>query len=127
MHKLTLTYSPLLLNHRDRDYYLFPAPHVIPSPLELQLRELGFGYRAGFLESSLATLRTRFGNLPGQIELGLEGLRGQQVSVVRDQLLELKGVGRKVADCVMLMCLDQVSKLRLLDFGIIRSFSHSQA
>jgi hypothetical protein len=90
-------------------YHLFPPPHILPAELETTLRELGFGYRAGFIESSLATLRAEFGAEPRDIEKGLETLRMTEVDVVRDKLLALKGVGRKVADCVMLMCLDQVS------------------
>lgn len=90
-------------------YHLFPAPHLLPVVLEQTLRDIGFGYRAGFIESSLATLRTEFGDGPGDIERGLAGWRGGEVDVVREKLIGLKGVGRKVADCVMLMCLDQVS------------------
>lgn len=90
-------------------YHPFPAPHLLPADLEQTLRELGFGYRAGFIESSLATLRAEFGGEPGDIEKGLTGWRGGDIDVVREKLIGLKGVGRKVADCVMLMCLDQVS------------------
>lgn len=108
LHKLSHRYSPRLLQHHQRDYHLFPPPHVFPVAIEPTLREMGFGYRASFLESSLATLRTRFGSEPGQIERGLLEWRAEEVDTVRNHLLELKGVGRKVADCVMLMCLDQV-------------------
>jgi N-glycosylase/DNA lyase len=90
-------------------YHLFPGPHLFPATLEQTLRDLGFGYRAGFLESSLATLRAEFGENEGDVERGLEGWRSGDVDVVREKLIGLKGVGRKVADCVMLMCLDQVS------------------
>jgi N-glycosylase/DNA lyase len=89
-------------------YHLFPAPHLLPVVLEQILRDIGFGYRAGFIESSLATLRADFGDEPGDIERGLAGWRGGDVDIVREKLIGLKGVGRKVADCVMLMCLDQV-------------------
>lgn len=108
MHKLTREYSPPLLESNGRTYHLFPPPHVLPSVLESRLRELGFGYRAAFLESSLTSLRLRFGDGPGQIETGLLAWRTTEIDTVREQLLGLKGVGRKVADCVMLMCLDQV-------------------
>jgi N-glycosylase/DNA lyase len=108
MHKLTHNYSAPLLTYDDRVYHLFPPPHALPSVLESELRLMGFGYRASFLESSLATLRQEFGSGPGDIEAGLLKWRTGEMPEVRDKLLGLKGVGRKVADCVMLMCLDRV-------------------
>lgn len=133
MHRLSTHFSPLLLTlsnptsftsptltadepcpGEEEDtpttttYHLFPAPHLLPAKLEQTLRELGFGYRAGFIESTLATLRAEFGESEGEVEKGLAGWRGGDEEMVREKLVSLKGVGRKVADCVMLMCLDQV-------------------
>lgn len=110
MHKLTQQYSAPLLTYDDRVYHLFPPPDALPAVLESELRLMGFGYRASFLESSLATLRQEFGSGPGAIESGLLKWRTGEMVQVRDKLLELKGVGRKVADCVMLMCLDRVGR-----------------
>lgn len=108
MHKLTTAYSPVLMTIDDITYHLFPAPHLFPTTgLEKQLRELGFGYRAAFIESTLESLRARFGDEPGAIEAGLIAYRTAPLEEVREKLVELKGVGRKVADCVMLMCMDQ--------------------
>ena len=115
MHRLAQNFSPSLLDldHPDGPvaYHIFPAPHLLPSRLEPLLREMGFGYRAGFIESALATLRAQFGEEPGDIEAGLADWRMSDIDHVREKLIELKGVGRKVADCVMLMCLDQVRNL----------------
>ncbi|WVO22025.1 uncharacterized protein IAS62_003345 [Cryptococcus decagattii] len=77
--------------------------------LEKSLRDLGFGYRAPFIEASLLLLRNKFGDKEGNIEAGLMGWRDEDVDIVRENLIALKGVGRKVADCVMLMCLDKPS------------------
>jgi len=109
MHKLCTTYSAPLLTIDATTYHLFPAPHHLPDKLEGPLRQLGFGYRAGFIDSSLASLRAEFGTTPGAIEKGLLTWRALPPDTVRTQLINLKGVGRKVADCVMLMCLDQPS------------------
>lgn len=108
MHKLAIHFSPVLLTLDDTPYHLLPGPEQLPIKLESILRELGFGYRAGFIESSLATLRERFGDSPSEIQKGLESWRLEDVDLVRENLIGLKGVGRKVADCVMLMCLDKV-------------------
>ena len=64
------------------------------------LRELGFGYRAPYIISSLATIESKGG------EDWLRSLRGQSLSDVRSELMQLKGVGRKVADCIALFLMD---------------------
>lgn len=68
------------------------------------MRQLGFGYRAAFIASTLKTLRA-FENVDEE----LARWRAAPLEETRERLLELKGVGRKVADCVQLMCMDQVS------------------
>ena len=64
------------------------------------LRDLGFGYRAPYIISSLKTIESKGG------ELWLRNLRGQPLSDVRTELMQLKGVGRKVADCIALFSMD---------------------
>lgn len=107
MHKLSQSYSPPLLTIDSTDYYLFPKPSQLPAQLEAPLRVMGFGYRAAFLESSTQTLRAEFGD---DVESGLLGWRKLEVDAAREKLMRLKGVGRKVADCVLLMSLDQVHR-----------------
>ncbi|TYJ57227.1 hypothetical protein B9479_002142 [Cryptococcus floricola] len=115
LHKLSKTFTDpvLTLDHSPHSppitYHLFPAPHLLPVALDTTLRDLGFGYRAPFIESSLATLRHKFGSQKGDIEAELALWRHRDTETVRDELVALKGVGRKVADCVMLMCLDKPS------------------
>lgn len=109
-HVLSLSHPDPSLSDVETMYHLFPTPEQLPtSSLEGILRELGFGYRAGFIDSSLLSLRTTFGDSSGSISDGLMAFRSKPVEEVRDHLIFLKGVGRKVADCVMLMCMDQPS------------------
>ncbi|TXT06069.1 hypothetical protein VHUM_03542 [Vanrija humicola] len=113
LHKLSSRFSPALLTLEDPDgsgnettYHLFPKPQDFPQDgLESQLRELGFGYRANFIASSLSTLRNANENVAEE----LERWRTLPEEDARAELLRLKGVGRKVADCVMLMCMDHPS------------------
>jgi N-glycosylase/DNA lyase len=67
---------------------------------EPQLRELGFGYRANFIAESIKMIEAKGG------QTWLEGLRGKPLTEVREQLVTLKGVGNKVADCIALFSLD---------------------
>ncbi|KAJ8605146.1 hypothetical protein CTAYLR_000486 [Chrysophaeum taylorii] len=80
--------------------HAFPTLEALAAANEADLRDLGFGYRAPYV---VATARLA-------LEKGgrdyLLGLRGQPRLDVQTRLLEFKGVGRKVADCVALFSLD---------------------
>lgn len=110
LHKLCVKFSPAVLSLDNPDgqgetvYHLFPRAEQIPvDNLERVLRDLGFGYRAAFIASTLNSLR-----IVDNVDEELARWRAAPLEETRGRLLELKGVGRKVADCVQLMCMDQV-------------------
>ncbi|GAA5853721.1 hypothetical protein JCM9279_000287 [Rhodotorula babjevae] len=91
--------------------FSFPPPEALTAPTtEALLRALGFGYRAAFIPSSAAHLvaaSTAAGQTPHEYLRALnretfvkEGRGG--IADAREKLVEFKGVGRKVADCVLL-------------------------
>ncbi|XP_019951961.1 N-glycosylase/DNA lyase isoform X2 [Paralichthys olivaceus] len=83
-------------------YYDFPSLTALAdSSVEACLRDLGFGYRARFLQQSAEQILDRHGLQ------WLEGLRSIPYLQARDALRTLPGVGTKVADCVCLMSLDK--------------------
>lgn len=83
-------------------YYDFPSLSALADgSVEACLRELGFGYRARFLQQSAQQILDTHGLQ------WLEGLRGVPYLQARDALRTLPGVGTKVADCVCLMSLDK--------------------
>jgi N-glycosylase/DNA lyase len=116
--KLCANYGPLIGHVNSQAYHDFPPPSALINPkVEQELRQLGFGYRAkylyktaimihhdkglGWLEGlrnpeSLRSVKERrpAGEL---IEGGREGYRK-----AHEELLELQGVGPKVADCICL-------------------------
>ncbi|KPM35489.1 hypothetical protein AK830_g11088 [Neonectria ditissima] len=113
-HKLCKYYGPLIGHIGDEAFYDFPTPDALTGDkVESHLRELGFGYRAKYIAE---TARIVAEEKPGD---WLETLRNpenqgfntpqvpedQHVSYkeAHEQLLALKGVGPKVADCVCLM------------------------
>jgi len=102
-------------------YHPFPPPSVLTAPEVIaKLRTLGFGYRADFIQKTAKMLVERdvepsSSNLPSTFYAGREpaeawltSLRKEQTTVAREELTKLMGVGRKVADCVLLMSLDKV-------------------
>ena len=74
--------------------FAFPCPAHLARVTEAELRACKMGFRAPYL---LATARLIVG---GQIELAR--LQALPVEEARNQLLALPGVGRKIADCVLL-------------------------
>jgi N-glycosylase/DNA lyase len=74
--------------------WTFPAPTRLAQATEAELRACKMGFRAPYLLA--AARRIAEGQfLP-------EGLLGLPVAEARTQLMELPGVGRKIADCVLL-------------------------
>jgi N-glycosylase/DNA lyase len=76
------------------DHYVFPSVDVIANISESELRDLGFGYRAATICRVANYLATR--------PTWLESLRGKTYEDARGELIEIEGIGLKVADCVCL-------------------------
>ena len=74
--------------------FAFPSPARLARATETELRACKMGFRAPYL---LATARQIAG---GQFDLAR--LQTLPVAVAREELMNLPGVGRKIADCVLL-------------------------
>jgi len=119
---LCLHYSTPLLSmphpfepNRTMTYHPFPPPSALAkSGVGLHLRTLGFGYRADYIQKTAKMLvdthgaGTPKGACDGEpSEIWLRQLRDSTTKEAREQLLKFVGVGRKVADCILLMSLDK--------------------
>ncbi|KAL4067890.1 DNA glycosylase [Scleroderma citrinum] len=124
VHTLCRNYSPILMSlqppsppsHSPLEaisYHPFPPPSVLAaSDVASELRSLGFGYRADFVQRTARMLVDKHGPaaMQGSVEAPerwLMTLRNEDTAKVREELLKLFGVGRKVADCILLMSLDK--------------------
>ncbi|KAJ5698324.1 8-oxoguanine DNA glycosylase [Penicillium macrosclerotiorum] len=117
--KLCINYGPFVGKIGERSYHDFPTPEALAGKdVESNLRSLGFGYRARYIyrtavmiseerkngwldglsnpESPAFGVEPRIGD-----EMKPEGRQGYREA--HESLLELQGVGPKVADCVCLM------------------------
>ena len=109
MEKLCVQYGQQVgsLPYHDDEYvyYDFPPPSKLSDPsVESTLRQLGFGYRAKYIQSTAQVISEKPKDW-------LESLRQKSYEDAREALLDLAGVGPKVADCVCLMSLDQPSAI----------------
>ncbi|PKI85439.1 Ogg1p [Malassezia vespertilionis] len=103
-------------------YHPFPHPtRLAERDVESRLRALGFGYRAKYLANTAQALcdqaRLQIGKPASDEEVNvgvynyLEQLRALPYYEAREKLLQLSGIGPKVADCILLMSLDQPSSI----------------
>lgn len=80
-------------------FHAFPTPRAVADLGEAGLRKVGLGYRAPFLAAAADRVASR--------RLALDRLRRRPLHEVRAALLEIPGVGPKVAECVALFALDK--------------------
>jgi N-glycosylase/DNA lyase len=86
--------GPILVPPKESPAFAFPSPEIIARTSETELRACKMGFRAPNL---LATAR--------QIADGkfdLEKIRRLDYAEARAELMKLRGVGGKIADCVLL-------------------------
>ncbi|KAL1453419.1 hypothetical protein WDU94_007559 [Cyamophila willieti] len=84
-------------------FYAFPTIQALAHPsVEAKLRQLGFGYRAKFIQKSAEYIVQNGG------KAWLEQLKGMSYEEARQELQKLPGIGAKVADCICLMSLSHL-------------------
>lgn len=114
VHKLCKHYGPFIGHAKEEAMHDFPTPEaLIGKNVESHLRELGFGYRAKYIAETarlianekpknwLEALRNR--EMPGFGTQHIPSEKHATYKEAHEELLSLKGVGPKVADCVCLM------------------------
>jgi len=116
--KLCLNYGPFVGKIDGRAYHDFPTPEALAGKdVESNLRSLGFGYRAKYIHQTaiMVSQEREKGWLNGLCNpespaFGVEAKAGAAMKPegrggyreAHEKLLELQGVGPKVADCVCL-------------------------
>lgn len=86
----------VLCNKKGKDfghYRAFPTAYELRDCTEDFFRQIGTGYRARYLVETIKELNSGF---------NLERLEELPTELARKELMKLKGVGRKVADCILL-------------------------
>lgn len=81
-------------NNEEGYYFTFPEAEVLAEVKRDELRSLGLGYRDEYIEAASATV--------AKGKLNLEKLGELEWKELMDELMSIKGVGKKVASCVAL-------------------------
>src|SRR5688572_4921754 len=75
-------------------WFAFPSAQRIAALSEAELRCCKMGFRAPYLKGSA--------EMVARGEVNLDAIRAMDVETARAELMRLPGVGRKIADCVLL-------------------------
>lgn len=94
------------------EYYAFPTPQSLLNATVEDIKSLGAGYRAEYIVDTARAISqmTDYADLEKLDDLSL-----------RNKLMEFKGVGPKVADCIMLFGYNRFSSFPV-DTWIIKTF-----
>jgi len=90
---------------RGETYHAFPTPDQLAATTEADLRELGLGYRAPYVQ--------RTAELVADADAHPADARGREYEAAREYLTRFVGVGDKVADCVCLFSLGYLAAIPL--------------
>ena len=93
------------------EFSLFPEPGILACATAAGLRSCGLGYRVPYVKAAAVAVNSGM--------LDLSSMRHLKYETAREALLEIPGIGGKVADCIMLFSLDKLDAVPL-DRWVIR-------
>ena len=90
---------------QKRDFFLFPEPKRLADATVQELNECKLGYRSKYVLDASRTIASG--------EIDLEELKKMKYEQTKELLLEISGIGDKVADCIMLFSLEKLDAFPL--------------
>ena len=103
------------VEYNGKTYYCFPTPEQLKGVTEKDLEPLKAGYRAAYIVDCINKV------VSGEIDL--QGTALLDTANARKELLKIKGVGPKVADCVMLFSMGKYEAFPI-DVWVKRTMSN---
>ena len=82
------------IDFNDKEYYLFPTPKQLENVSIEDYRNCGVGFRDKYIYDTVMKIN--------QKQVDLDSMQKMNTSNLRKELLNLMGVGPKVADCILL-------------------------
>lgn len=77
-----------------REYYTFPKPFELSMASALDLRRCGCGFRAPYIVETTREI--------AEGRVNINEIRNMETDRAHNELVKLKGIGPKVADCILL-------------------------
>lgn len=85
----------------EKEFFLFPEPKTLAKATRSDLQKSGLGYRAKSVSEASLAVAT------GQINFDF--LKKTSYQNAKDILLDVNGIGNKVADCILLFSLEKLN------------------
>lgn len=92
--RIASTYGEEIGSYNDKTYFKFPRPEALAEVSEETYREMKLGYRAPYIEDCVRKI------LDGTVDL--QAMYDMDYPIAKKMLMTIKGIGVKVADCVLL-------------------------
>ncbi len=96
----------------NKEFYTFPEPKKLAKATKQELLSCGLGYRVPFVMKA--------SNLVSTSHIDFDYLKKADYLTAKESLLQVFGIGDKVADCILLFSLEKLEAFPL-DRWIIRS------
>lgn len=78
----------------NKEYYLFPTPNELKNVLEEDFKKCGVGFRARYLKHAVQDILNE--------KIDIKSINETSTEILKSKLLDIMGVGPKVADCILL-------------------------
>ena len=89
----------------NKEFFLFPTPKILASASIQEIKKCGTGYRSKFIISASEMIYSN--------KINLELLKKFEYHKAKEVILQVPGVGNKVADCILLFSLDKLEAFPL--------------
>ena len=93
------------VSFENKDFFLFPEPKTLASVTIQDLKNCGAGYRSEFIK--------RASEMVVSGKINFEHLKKDEYYKAKNILLQVPGVGDKVADCILLFSLEKLEAFPL--------------
>ena len=88
-----------------KEFFLFPETNVLSKVNRNDLLSCGLGYRANFVKEAVNAVKSG--------EIDFDYLKKTNYQTTKESLVNIYGIGNKIADCIMLFSLDKLDAFPL--------------
>ena len=89
----------------NNEFYLFPKPEKLANASIRNIAKCGLGYRSKYVKEAAIAVDKRI--------IDFSAIKKQDYQDARDTLCQVFGIGKKVADCILLFSLDKLEAVPL--------------